>query len=128
MRQDIICQTCATAHRYTPNGIRVYIASPYTIGDKTANANAQIQCAHALMEHDFIPYVPLLSHFWDEAIPREYEDWLAYSIAWIDSCNALLRLPGKSKGADVEVAYAERNLIPVVYSITELIKLNPLGD
>jgi len=37
-------------------------------------------------------------------------------------CNAVLRLPGESKGADAEVALAEENGIDVFYSIEDLIQ------
>ena len=36
----------------------------------------------------------------------EYETWMEYDLAWLGACEALLRLPGHSPGADREVRYA----------------------
>ena len=36
---------------------------------------------------------------------------------FISSCNAMLRLPGESKGADMETAYAKDIAMKVYYSL-----------
>lgn len=41
---------------------------------------------------------------------------------WINVCDCILRLPGKSTGADLEVAHASMKGIPVFYSLEELKK------
>lgn len=50
-----------------------------------------------------------------------YEAYLESDFAWIAVCAALLRLPGESKGADMEVAEAKRLGIPVFDSIKALL-------
>jgi hypothetical protein len=41
---------------------------------------------------------------------------------WQTKCDALLRLPGESIGADIEVAFARQIGQPVFYSVSELKK------
>ena len=99
---------------------RIYIASPYIIGDKTVNVNRQLGAANELMDLNYVPYVPLLRHFQNLAYPRPEADWLRLDKEWVKVCHAVLRLPGESKGADAEVELAHSCGIPVFYSIEEL--------
>ena len=100
----------------------VYIASPYSIGDKLTNVKKSLEIANILMDKWFIPYAPLLNHFQDEIFPRPEKEWLEFDLRWLHKCDALLRLPGESKGADEEVLIAKKIRIPVFYSIEELLK------
>lgn len=100
--------------------IRVYIASPYTNGDVTDNVARHIACADALMDLGYSPYVPLLCHFHHTVFPRPYEDWFNHVTQWIGHCDALIRLPGKSPGADKEMEIARKLNIPVYLSIEDL--------
>ncbi len=50
-----------------------------------------------------------------------YEAYLEMDFAWIAVCSALVRLPGVSKGADMEVEEAGRLGIPVFNSVESLI-------
>lgn len=101
---------------------KVYIASPYTKGDIAVNVKTQIDCADILISLGFAPFVPLLAHFQHLIHPRPYNDWVLLDLEWVSSCDALLRLPGESKGADREVLVAKSLNIPVYYSIEELEK------
>jgi hypothetical protein len=100
--------------------ITVYIASPYTKGDVAENVRYSLQVANTIMEWGAIPFAPLLSHFWHLMFPHPYEFWMKMDFEWIKRCNCLLRLPGESKGADMEVEFAKENGIPVYYSMKEL--------
>jgi hypothetical protein len=100
--------------------IKIYIASPYTIGDIAVNVKRQIDCADDLMNLGFAPFVPLFSHFQHIMHPRPYEDWVKTDLEWVLVCDCLLRLSGESKGADGEVEFAKKYGIPVFYSIEEL--------
>lgn len=93
--------------------IKVYIASPYAIGDTAINVKNQIDVAEILMNNNFVPFVPLLSHFQHMIHPRPSQDWLSIDFEWIPSCDCLLRLPGDSYGADEEVKLANKLGIPV---------------
>ena len=98
----------------------VYLASPYTKGDVAVNVKAQIDAASQLRDKGFIPFWPLHSHFEHMAHPKPYQVWLDADLYWITKCDCLLRLPGESAGADIEVEYAKANNIPVYFSIEEL--------
>ena len=100
--------------------LRIYIASPYTNGDQAENVRIQIDAANDLMKLGYAPFWPLHSHFLHMVHPHSYETWLAVDFSWILACDAVLRLPGESKGADHEVAFAMENNIPVFFSIDEL--------
>lgn len=99
---------------------RVYIASPYTLGDVAVNVRRQMECADALIDLGFAPFVPLYSHFQHMYSPKNWDVWLEQDLEWVKVCNVLLRLSGESAGADIEVKTAKENNIPVVYSIEEL--------
>jgi len=100
----------------------VYIASPYSIGDKLTNVKKSLEVANILMNKGFTPYAPLLNHFQNEMFPRPEIDWLVFDVSWISKCDALLRLPGRSSGADQEISVANMIRKPVFYSIEELLK------
>ena len=99
---------------------KIYIASAYTVGNVAINVKRQIDCVDELMNLGFAPFAPLYSHFQEMFHPRPYQEWIEIDLLWIDVCDALLRLPGESKGADGEVAYAEKLGIPVFYTIKSL--------
>lgn len=98
----------------------IYIASPYTVGDTAINVRVQMQAADNLMDHGYCPIVPLFSHFQHMHKPRPYQDWLAIDFEKIKRCDALLRLPGDSSGADSEVELAKAIGIPVYFSFEDL--------
>lgn len=100
---------------------KIYIASPYTIGDVAINVKRQIDAASQLIDLGFAPFWPLHSHFLHMAHPKPYEKWIAVDLQWILSCDALLRLEGESKGADLEVQFSKQNRMPVFYSLEELV-------
>ena len=102
--------------------VRVYIASPYTVGDQALNVRRQIDCFQDLADQGFAPFVPLATHFIHMIHPRSYEDWMSYDFEWIQQCDCVLRLDGVSLGADREVEFAKNLGIPVYYSIDEIIK------
>ena len=101
---------------------RVYIASPYSIGDPAINVRRQIDCADKLMYLGFVPYAPLMSHFHHLIYPHDIKEWYKFDNEWVRACHYLLRLPGESKGADDEVVLARELNIPVFHSIDELFK------
>jgi len=106
------------------NRLKVYIASPYTIGDKEQNVKRQMEMSADLIELGFTPYAPLLSHFINLERPIPESIWLNLDLEWIDVCDVLLRLPGESYGADIEVEYAEQKGIPVAYNLADLHNIN----
>lgn len=98
----------------------IYVASPYTIGDTFGNVIESIAAGSKLISKGFCPVLPLLSHFHDIQYPEDYETWMKIDIEKLSRCDALLRLPGESSGADREVKFAEENGIPVYYNIGDV--------
>jgi hypothetical protein len=91
----------------------IYVAGPYTKGDVAVNVRRNIEVADALASAGFVPFVPLLTHFWHLVVPHPYEFWLEQDAAWVERCCALVRTPGESSGADKEVVLAESIKRPV---------------
>lgn len=102
--------------------IKIYIASPYTLGDVAVNVKAQLDTASQLIDAGFAPFVPLYSHFLHMAHPKDCKVWVEQDNEWISLCDCILRLPGKSDGADAEVELAEKLGLPIYYSVQEAIE------
>jgi hypothetical protein len=100
--------------------IKVYIASPYTIGDQARNVYESLKVANELINDGLCPFCPLLTHFQHMMFPQTYDKWLELDMEWLKQCDILLRLPGESNGADKEEIKAKELNIPVVYSTKEL--------
>ena len=101
--------------------IKVYIASPYTIGNTAVNVRVQIDAVNKLMNYKFAPFSPLYSYFQHMIHPRPWEDWMEVDFVWVEACDCILRLPGESSGADQEVKLAKKLNKPIFYSIDELL-------
>jgi hypothetical protein len=101
--------------------ITVYIAGPYTLGDVGKNVHNMLKVTDELITLGFCPIAPLLFHYQHIFHPREYEKWMEIDLELVKRSDVLLRLHGKSPGANKEVLIAKRFGIPVVKTITELI-------
>ena len=100
----------------------IYIASPYTIGDNFVNVQRQIDAANKLLDAGLVPYAPLvMSAFMNMQRERNPDEWMEYDYHWLDRCEVLLRLDGKSDGGDKEVARALSNHKIVYTDIDTLI-------
>jgi hypothetical protein len=97
-----------------------YISGPYTRGDPEVNVKNAISAAEEVAKHWFIPFVPHLYHFWHKQHAHDYEFWMEQDLVWVCNCDVMLRLPGESKGADIEVAKAKECGIPVFFSTEAL--------
>ena len=104
--------------------IKVYIASPYTLGDVKRNVEKQIEVSNLLRitNENILPYWPLSSHYWNELYEHDYNFWMKLCLDWLMTMDCVLRLEGESKGADKEVLVAKRLGIPVFYSIEKLLE------
>lgn len=92
----------------------LYIAGPYTTPDPVENTNATVRFASRLWDSGLAyPMVPHLSMLWHAITPRPVEDWYEIDLAHMMRCDGVIRLPGKSSGADNEVAYARLHGLPV---------------
>ena len=100
--------------------IKIYIASPYSYGDKQENVNLQMDVAHELLDRGYAPFVPTLSHYLQLRNPRKEYDWLQLDFEYLVLCDILIRIKPIeneveviSPGADKEEALARKNNIPV---------------
>ncbi len=128
--------------------LRVYIASAITLGDLCDNINVSTDCFHRLLKAGFAPLSPVWSCFSGgchketsesifsyvetvtrvlaeaESCPRgtTWKDWIDCCLPWVEVADAVLRLPGVSKGADAECSYAMQKDVPVFYTETALLE------
>jgi hypothetical protein len=93
----------------------VYLAGPYTHPDPVANTRRMIKIADALLRLPVTPLVPHLSLLWHLVRPRSYQFWLEYDLQLVARADAVLRVPGRSEGADAEVTHARQLHIPVLH-------------
>jgi hypothetical protein len=116
---------------------RVYLAGPITKGCLAHNINQATDAFIALCKKGYAPFAPHWSCYSGRAnktaeghvvafagvTPNEltHEDWYGLDLAWVEVSDAVLRLPGESRGADLEVACARGRGIPVFHSVEELL-------
>jgi hypothetical protein len=120
---------------------RVYIAGPISTGDLYGNVAQATKVFRDLVDIGVAPWCPHWSVFsgelyvdpegdaedgnvWTTARVNgcglTHKQWLDVDLAWVEAADAVLRLPGESKGADAEVARAREVGIPVFYSVGEV--------
>ena len=92
---------------------RVYVAGPISQGDEAVNVAVGMSFCDLLFDLGYSPFNPFLSSHWHEMTPRTWEEWLDYDKPWLLASDAVLRLPGPSKGADLEEEWARSEGIPV---------------
>ena len=121
-----------------PRRRRVYIAGPISKGDLHHNIAQADEAFAALAKAGFAPLCPHWSAFAGSAyrdgcgnvcgvatvtsdLPLSHDDWLGVDLAWVAVADAVLRLPGESRGADRETAEANRRRLPVFSSVGDVI-------
>lgn len=97
--------------------MRVYIAGPYTLGDRSENVRRAAKAMIQVLDAGHEPFCPIVhSHFLDLMYPRPWEDWMRLDLAWLDGAEAFIRLPGESAGADEEYRRIA-GTIPIYFSV-----------
>lgn len=108
--------------------MKIYIAGPY--GRRAGqdeftcliNVLKAIDAGRTLISLGHNPFIPHLFHYvhreWDDT-PNE-DMWLEICLAWVEDCDALLRLSGDSSGANREMERAKELSLPIYFSIEEL--------
>jgi len=98
--------------------MRVYIAGPMaTSGEPGPNLHQAAVAAAEVIRAGHSPYVPHLTWILDAVAPFPRGEWQRQDREWIEACGALIRLPGRSVGADAEEAFANSRGIPVFFSV-----------
>ena len=103
--------------------MRVFIAGPMSSsGEPGPNVHAAATAAAELLIAGHLPFVPHVTWFLHMVRPDvDVALWREWDLAWLRTCDCLLRLTGVSRGADVEVEKAHELGIPVYTSIESLI-------
>lgn len=106
--------------------MRVFISSPYSNGDtlpeseRIANVHRSIDAAEQLVARGHVPFLPLLSHYWQQQVAHDHGFWLWWCLEWLSASDAMLRLDGTSVGASIEERAAREVGIPVYYSVKDI--------
>lgn len=91
----------------------IYIAGPYTKPDPIENTRNAVRIAELIERSDDCAVViPHLTMLWHLISPANIEKWYERDMHLLERCDALMRLPGESYGADKEVAFAVSHNIP----------------
>jgi hypothetical protein len=119
--------------------LKVYIAGPISRGDMLQNIRQFDDAFLHLLRLGFAPFNPGTSVYLGSSRPSSepggpvvaeanskasgvtHEQWMAVDLAWLECADALVRLPGESVGADLEVEHAKKCGIPVFDGIAELV-------
>lgn len=91
----------------------VYVAGPYTEGDRTENIRRAVMLMESIIEAGGTPFVPQLLQLADLTCPHDYDYWLDYCKSMVLRCDMVARMPGKSPGAEEEAILAQSANIPV---------------
>lgn len=96
--------------------MKIYVAGPLNgSGDRDVNVRRACFVGTAIRDAGHVPFVPHTNVVWHAHYPAEEATWLAWDFAWLDACDALVRLPGHSPGSDREVKRAETNKQPIYF-------------
>ena len=92
------------------------------------NLRKGIRLSVEVLQAGFCPFSPFINYSFFLALREEEEDITgeqikAYSLVWLESCDALLLVPGyeHSKGTLAEIARAQELGIPIFTSLSALI-------
>lgn len=106
----------------------IYISGPISDGGRATgpqrlrNVDGAIDYAVDLIERGFGIICPQLTEFIERRSGRRFDHsvWMEIDLPIVERCDAVLRLPGESKGSDIEVNHAREIGIPVLFSVAEL--------
>lgn len=97
----------------------VYISGPFS-SNPTGNTNRACILWASLRANGLTPICPHWSIIQDTLTPLTHQQWIDYDLEIVARCDAVLRFPGDSAGADMEVKYANEHGIPVFYTTRDL--------
>ncbi len=101
----------------------IYISGPMAVApgsSYTANIRRGIDAAEAIERLWGIPYLPHTQALWGIVYPGKPEStFMERDLAFVDACHALVRIPGESKGADIEERLALEIGKPIFHVVLE---------
>ncbi len=98
-------------------GKLIYLSGQMTNGEKldpTENIKAACRVADALETQGHDVYIPHLTWYMAEVCPHEYDEWIKRDLRWVARSDLVIRIPGESKGADIETEFAKKHGIRVI--------------
>lgn len=100
----------------------VYVSGPMTTGNNfPVNIRRGIEAAVAIMERGYVALCPHEKALGMEMLaPRSYDAWMEYDYSCVRASDAVYRMPGESRGGDLEVAFAQKIGVPVYFSLDTL--------
>lgn len=105
--------------------LRIYVSGPLSRGSRERNVRIAVAVGLDLIKAGFAPLVPHLTHFMDATDAMGHQIWLDVDLPWVDVCDGLLRIPGESVGADMEVARAQKLGLPIYTCVREVTESPP---
>lgn len=93
--------------------LRVYVAGPIS-SDVFAGVHRGFAAGKQLFEDGLAPFIPHADAFWFLG-EGNWNAYLEYDLEYVSVCDAVYRLEGPSKGADLEVDVARHLGIPIFY-------------
>lgn len=92
----------------------IYLAGPMALGNMADNIGQAWAAAERLRDAGFTPITPQ-DNFFGSIVGkrRSHAEWLDIDKPLVLASTAVLRLPGESKGADMEVVWAMEARIPI---------------
>lgn len=108
--------------------IKVYIADSHAYPKVSMKIRSMIRAAASVedmgkhLDMDVAPFISFLAFgcHSDNRDFSEYDHYINFSQRWILFCDCVLCLSRKSRISEIEELYAQRNNIPVFYSLDEL--------
>lgn len=118
--------------------MRVYLAGPMSKGNLAANVNQATAAFHTLLKAGHEPFCPQWSVYAKPCVAVDdkvavclgtadggggvsHAEWLRMDLSWVGVSQAVVRLPGASIGADMEVSHARSLGIPVFAGVEEFL-------
>lgn len=103
--------------------LRVYVAGPISKGDVWENVITGIRWGRTMLRDGLAPYVPHLDAYLTlepgQAPPEDgHSTWnalLEWDLEWVSVSDAIFRIAGESRGADLECNVATKLGIPVYH-------------
>lgn len=105
----------------------VYLSGPMSQGDRSHNAFLFLRAHETLMDRGYAVINPGLTYFLPWAGTKPHAAWIAADLPIVERCDLVVRLPGESVGADMEVEHAKKHGIPVLF-IEHLYDLEKLAS
>lgn len=101
----------------------IYIAAPYSRGVPDEVMARVIDAAERLRAVGWAPFIPhTMTFLWAVRYQHPKGYWLDFDNEWLTRCDAILRLPGESSGADAEVGLARALGLQVFRTLEEALE------